>query len=108
MSKLFKGGKYQLVSKNILNFISYFIISEHLKITSNPQPHFMHLCLLHTFGRESLAFQIAPREYETEIAAYRLLKSRFQVELNSTGSGQVVLALATSGDLVASLSNGYV
>ena len=43
-------------------------------------------------------------EYETEIAASSLLKSRSQVELNSTGSDQVVLALAISGDLVASLS----
>ena len=43
-------------------------------------------------------------EYKTEIAASRLLKSRSKVELNSTGSDQVVLALATSGDLVASLS----
>ena len=63
------------------------------------------LCSLHTFSRGSLAFQVAPLEYETEIAARRLLKSRSQVELNSTdGSDQVVLALATSGDLVASLS----
>ena len=51
-----------------------------------------------------MAFQVAPMEYETEIAASRLLKSRSQVELNSTGSDQVLLALATSGDLVASLS----
>ena len=43
---------------------------------------------------------VAPMEYKTEIAASRLLKSRSQVELNSTGSDQVILALATSGDLV--------
>ena len=43
-------------------------------------------------------------EYKTGIAASRLLKSHSRVELNSTGSDQVVWALATSGDLAASLS----
>ena len=44
------------------------------------------LCPLHTFGRGSLACQVALLEYETEIAASRLLKSRSRVELNCARS----------------------
>ena len=43
-------------------------------------------------------------EYEIEIAASSLVKSRSRVELNSTGSDLVVLNIATSGDHDASLS----
>ena len=60
------------------------------------------LCPLHTYW--SLVALGRSRKYATEIAASRLLKSRFEVELNSTGSDRVVLALATCSDLVASLS----
>ena len=73
-----------------------------MQVTKSMQPALVTLCLLHTFGRYSVSGR-PPMEYETEIAASRLLKIHSLVELNSTGSDQVVLALATSGDLVASL-----
>ena len=62
------------------------------------------LCPLHTYWSLVACVLGRSRKYETEIAASRLLKSRFQVELNSTGSDRVVLALATSSDLLTSLS----
>ena len=45
-------------------------------------PLYLNARSLHTFGRGSLAFLVAPMEYKTEIAASRLLKSRSKVELN--------------------------
>ena len=50
---------------------------------------------MHTFGRLVACVKVAHGEYETEVAASRLVKSRSRVELNSTGSDRVVFGLAT-------------
>ena len=62
---------------------------------------------IHTFGRGSLAFQVAPKAYMKQIAVSSLLKSCFfgWTKLNPTGSDQIILALATCGDL-DSVSDG--
>ena len=74
------------------------------------------LCPLHTFGRGSLAFLVAPVEYKTEIAASRLLKSRSQVvnstQLNWQRSGRFGPSdqwrSCCKSLLVSAHSNGYV
>ena len=59
-----------------------------------------YLCRLHTFCCLVACVLDRSREYGTEIASSRLVKSRSRVELNSTGSDQVVLGLRPAATLM--------